>query len=146
MPRNDVWLVDHDLRETATKLKEKFPERLGHIDEARILFVRLKESRVSWYGKVWRVTPPFTLLIHGFEGIGIQIPDGFSIDFIVAINDNQVTGLLIPPAIEQIVLAHELFHIKDEKLLRHDIEDFRWVLEEFGLNWQDKRDANWSIV
>ena len=39
---------------------------------------------------------------------------------------------------QKIVALHELLHIdaEKEKLVKHNIEDFRVILEEYGINWE----------
>lgn len=41
---------------------------------------------------------------------------------------------------KKIVMIHELLHIDLEKgkLKKHDVEDFRDIIERFGLNWETK--------
>jgi len=47
----------------------------------------------------------------------------------------------LPKDKQKIVVIHELLHIdaESEKLLKHDIEDFRAILENYGINWQNEK-------
>ena len=38
---------------------------------------------------------------------------------------------------KMILIKHELMHIGKDKLVPHDIEDFRGIIEEYGLDWSE---------
>lgn len=54
--------------------------------------------------------------------------------YIITVYEPNVMGLSEEQL--QLVVFHELLHIStDGKLRSHDVQDFRTILEEFGLNW-----------
>ena len=133
-----VWMIDDGtLQSMAEKLQDKFPEKLGEIDLQKVMFVRVRGMKSNWAGKCFYVRPPWNLLTQAFNLFGGDISEPLDIRYIVAINDDLVRGIFILPEKEAMVILHEMLHIKEgmEGLVSHDIEDFAWMLNEFGIDW-----------
>jgi hypothetical protein len=112
----------------AQTLIGKFGQRLGHVDADKILFARVVGSSASWLGKVWRIKSPYHLLA--------AVDGGEAFEYILAINDDRCRGVFVSPLMEVMVVLHELQHIgRDGKLEKHDVEDFAWMIREFGVDW-----------
>jgi len=46
----------------------------------------------------------------------------------------------LTPDKQKIVVLHELLHIdiEHDKLKKHDVEDFKYILEKYGVSWETK--------
>jgi hypothetical protein len=137
---NQQWVIDDgSLRIKAEKLIQKYPAKLQHVDLSKIMFCRLVGGKVSWSGKCWSVQPPWNLLTMASASFGVVLSpeEQYDIKYIIALNDVLVRGIFTSPLKEVAVLLHELLHVRVdmEGCERHDIEDFAWMLHEFGIDW-----------
>lgn len=147
-----LWELEESLREKAKKLVDMFPDKLGHINLDSVAFVRTTNTRSSdkWYGKCWYIRLPLSMIpIHTLVRIKedkiIDIPEIDKIDnkyldikYIIGINDDSISTMNMDRNVaEKMVLLHELCHIKPDMdgIKDHDIKDFRWMLDSFGVNW-----------
>jgi len=128
---------------------------LDHIELQHVIFVRVNGMRRSekWIGKIWWIKPPLSLipyyLVENMVDTKLLLPntiinlkdkDLLDIRYIIAINDNgikNVSGDI--ETLELITLIHELKHIKIGMtgLAEHDSKDFKFVLNEFGVYWNE---------
>ena len=135
----ETWIIDDgELRMKAEKLVEKYEQRIGFVDLSKVMFCRLVGSKVSWAGKCWSVKPPWNLLTMASSIFGGKLDiEPFDIRYIIALNDTLIRGIFIAPEKEWAVILHELLHIRSdmEGCQPHDIEDFSWMLKEFGVDW-----------
>lgn len=147
-----LWGLEESLREKAKILIDIFPEKLGHINLDLVAFVRTISTRSSdkWYGKCWYIRLPLSIIpIHTLtrmkdDGV-IDVPEIEKIDvkyrdirYIIGLNDDKITTMNMDISVaEKMVLLHELCHIKRDMdgIEDHDIKDFRWMLDSFGVNW-----------
>lgn len=147
-----LWELDESLRERANDLVDKFPDKLGHIDLDFVAFVRTTNTRSSdkWYGKCWYIKPPLSIIpIHILVRIKndniMKVPSLEKIDqkyitikYIIGLNDDNISIMNMDKGTaEKMILLHELCHIKRDMdgIEQHDIKDFRWMLDSFGVNW-----------
>lgn len=151
----EVWEIDEGLRNTAANLLGQFPDELGHIELDQVIFVRangvaLSKTGVNWYGKCWlirvplKIIPQFLLLKMSHAGLvdvdTVTNALGYTLDpaYIIAINTDAIEDEGGPiDKIEAITLHHELLHISQdmEKLVKHDIQDFRSIIHKYGPYW-----------
>lgn len=146
------WAIDEGLRERAQNLIDKFPNLLEHIVLDQVMFVRLSGSKANWHGKCFFIgKAPMSLIpkyaIFRLASLGMfdmsqfdNVEQFFDTRFIVAINDDSISradGDI--QKVEDITLIHELMHIHRDcdKLVRHDIEDFKILVDQFGAYWTD---------
>jgi len=138
VPDSTVWVLDDGgMKQVALRLQDKFPEKIGHIDLEKVMFVRLVGGKVSWAGKCFHVRPPWHLLTQATAMFGAQMPEPLDIRYIIAVNDDLVRGIFIVKEKEVMVILHELLHVRRdmEGVVPHDTEDFSWMLSQFGINW-----------
>jgi hypothetical protein len=151
----EVWEVDEGLRNTAAQLLARFPDELGHIVLDQVIFMRangvkLSKTAPNWYGKCWlikiplKIMPRFTLLRLSHAGLidaeaAAEVLGGvLDPAYIVAVNNEAIEEEGGPiDKIEEVTLHHELLHISEDmdKLVQHDVKDFRSILQQYGLYW-----------
>lgn len=145
------WQIDEGLREQAQLLQNNFEDLIGHVNLDQVIFIRLMGSKAKWHGKCFFIgKPPLNLLpkfvvmqlskfnLLNTAGLSDFDLDIFDIRFAIVINDdsiNQADGDL--QRVEDITLIHEMMHIDPdgEKLVKHDIEDFKIIVDKFGPYW-----------
>lgn len=148
------WAIDEGLRDRAQNLIDKFPNLLEHVILDQVMFVRLTGSKSNWHGKCYFIgKAPMSLIpkfaVFRLASLGMfdmsqfaNIEQFFDTRFIIAINDDSISraeGDI--QKVEDITLVHELMHIHrdGDKLVRHDIEDFKILVDQFGAYWTDGR-------
>ena len=136
MAKAYIWKKSKKLKAKARLLKRRYGRLLREVKLKETRFVYLEEGgKLNWLGKVTRVQELFNLY---------TIPR--NLRFIVVLNKDKINAEFPKnhrKIITLIVLLHELLHIGPKgKLRRHDIEDFRVVLEKFGVNWTLPRSAS----
>lgn len=157
--RGEEWALDEGLRKVARDLVTEFSGEVGHVDLARVVFVRVSDPNAKWMGKCWYMAPPKTLLtwyayaalkrnriiVEDFEADKERVnflDELMTVSYIIALNDAALehfdageTGLREKQ--EKYTVLHELYHIKDtgEGIRKHDVEDFSDLLRKLGLDW-----------
>jgi len=121
-----------ELKEVVTKLKDAFPEKLSHIEEDKLLYASFskKESRVK--GKIGPVPPRYSIFLKNY-------------DYLLEIHKE--SWLLFDIGKRLYVVLHELCHIpidgftpgkKDyRKVIKHDLEDFKTLVREYGVDLEN---------
>ena len=151
------WSIDEGLRDRAAALIDAFPEQVGYVDIDKIIFLRLTGAAKSkWLGKCMyigrcpqNIIPKF--VAHRLNMMGLlnlqntsmadeEDLDLFDLRYIITINDDliqQASGDI--QKVEDITLLHELMHIHpdEDKLIKHDIEDFVALIDKFGAHWTE---------
>jgi len=147
-----VWSIDEGLRERARLIKDQFPGHIGHVDLDQIIFIRLSNAyKDKWHGKCYFIgRNPFPIIskfvcykLQSFGMLNLENTssidgDIFDLRFVIAINEDRISAQSGDiQRIEDIVLLHEMMHIKEslDGLEKHDIEDFKALLDEFGTGW-----------
>lgn len=149
------YAIDEGLRERAGMLIDSFHEKIGYIDLDKIIFLRLTGSpKGKWLGKCMyigacpvNIIPKF--VAHRLHSMGLlnlantsmaneDDIDLFDLRYIIIINDDLIQladGDL--QRVEDVTLLHELMHIhpNENKLVKHDIEDFVDLVDRFGAHW-----------
>lgn len=143
--KNETWEVDETLRKRAEVLVNEYTDQIGHVDLRHIVFVAVEGKNTTWMGKCFKIQPPHNLLplysvalLNIDPNVAKDLDDYLSVDYIIALNRDIIS--LVPQnkdKVIDIVILHELMHVDFEmhKLVKHDSEDFSWILKEFGVDW-----------
>lgn len=150
------WAIDEGLRERASALIDSFHDKIGYVDLDKIIFLRLTgASKSKWLGKCMyigkcpmNIIPKF--IVHRLQSMGLlnlahtSFEDGevdiFDLRYMIILNDDLIqSGEGDIQKIEDITLYHELRHIHpdEDKMIKHDLEDFRDIVATFGPYWTD---------
>lgn len=152
-PKDEIWEVDETLRERATALVLKYTDQIGHVDLRHVVFVRVEGKVAKWLGKCYpikvphSILPKYTLsLLNQFGAIDIaklkameySYEENFDIKYIIALNSDLLSQ--VPQNVDKVIdilILHELMHVDPDmkKTEKHDSEDFKWILREFGVDW-----------
>lgn len=158
----EVWLSDPDnlLRKQAETLCLNYENQLGVLDLTKVVFFRVLGHRdLKKKGCTWRLMPPYNKLLLGAPQLlasttttssGELIPDlhpitpdviaAIDIRIVIAIYDDHHSG----DSDRMHTLLHELYHIAPDtdmlKLRDHDVKDFSWLIQSFGLGGTDLAD------
>lgn len=157
----EIWALDDGLRKKAKALVDKYTE-VAHVDPDRIVFVRLLGKKQTGKkvkaGKCQKIKEAEALIpyhcIEFLKSLGLlddaQLQgienDLFDLRFIITIDDNALaaSGGNMEDT-EEVVLLHELMHINEDQngIEPHDSEDFKFILEAFGVRWfeEGRRDG-----
>lgn len=152
--KGSQWAIDEVLRDKAISLIHKYDHLVGHVDPAQVIFLRFTGSRqANWLGKTYFIDKtPLNIVgkyvVSKLAGYGLldlnQITgiedDLFDLRYIIAINDYAISeSPAFPDKVEEITLLHELMHISPclEKIVKHNVEDFKEILDEFGTHWDE---------
>lgn len=150
------WSIDEGLRERAEAIIESFSKTIGHVDLDKIIFLRLTGAAKSkWLGKCMyigkcpmNIIPKYvtqklySMGLLKLDGTSFQGEDVsfFDLRYIIALNDDLIQGCEGDiQKIEDITLYHELRHIHpdEDKLVKHDLEDFKDIVHDFGPYWSE---------
>jgi hypothetical protein len=155
------WILDEGLRTVARDLIVDFQNEVGHVDLAKVVFVRVSDPAAKWLGKCWYIAPPKNILpwyaymalkknqiiVEDFDETAEHtqfLDELLATNYIIALNnaalerfDAGETGLREKQ--EKYVLLHELCHIKvnHDGIRKHDIEDFSDILRKLGIDWAE---------
>ena len=107
--------------ELAKKILNENKFNFDLIDILDIQFVRVIGENPKKYADIRKISYPASLFTH----------KKYLISFYDSFEDLTLDK-------KEIVIAHELMHIdaEHEKLIQHDIQDFRQILEIYGVNWE----------
>lgn len=151
------WAIDEGLRERAAALIDSFNDQIGYIDLDKIIFLRMTgAAKAKWLGKCMyigkcpmNIIPKYVtqklksmdlLNLYNTSAIDEDNIALFDLRYIIAINDDLLqAGEGDIQKIEDITLYHELRHIHpdEDKLIKHDLEDFRDIVDKFGPYWPE---------
>jgi predicted metallopeptidase len=114
--------VSNEFKEIAEKLIDKYPNAFGHIELDKVLILSETEKSPKKYADIRRIGFPYSFLT--------------AYKFIIIIYEPKLLGLTDAQKI--MVCYHELLHIDSDfdKLLKHNIEDFRELISKYGVNWE----------
>ena len=124
MPRVEYELAD-DVRELAKVVFEEDQKAdgwLGYIDIDAIIFIRTNRKSKRTVANMGSVKAPYHLITKAL--------------YICTIYSNKYDDL--PEEKQKIVLQHELQHCDfefDGKTRKHDVEDFKNIIDKHGLEW-----------
>lgn len=115
-----------DIKSIATKLINKFPDNFSTFDVDQILFLMETTKSPKKYADVKKVQPPYTYITN--------------VKFIITVYEKNI--LDFSDAQMHALVLHELMHIDENftKLVKHDLEDFRAIVDLFGSNWDSNPD------
>ncbi|MDC1299895.1 putative metallopeptidase [bacterium] len=147
------WSIDEGIRERALAIIESFPEEAGHVDVNQVIFVRINGSKAKWLGKCYFIDKtPIALIpkfvVYQLSKFGLldlskaSTPDGdiFDLKYVIVLNDDAISGSVGElQRVEDATLLHELMHISPcgTKLVKHDLEDFKGLVDKFGAHWDE---------
>jgi len=125
------WSKRDDIKPIVSELIEMYPDHLSHIRPSRIGYVAFSKKKSKKQAFVQPVKPIFGLFAD--------------IDYILAVHvENWV---LLGTSEKYLLVFHELLHIPPEgfdenskqyrKSIDHDIKDFSYILQHFGIHWED---------
>jgi len=123
------WVLCPEAKELVEKIIEKFPAHFSDIDPNHISCVMCVGGKPPNGGRTLAKIYVIPERIRCAAGTPyryvLEVYDGNWLD----LNDNQ----------KQVVIFHELMHIDPEsdppKLRKHDVEDFRILLESWGIDY-----------
>jgi len=144
--------VDNTLRDRAYQLMKvpKFQPLISHVDLNQVIFLRVSSKKGDWHGKCMYIgKAPQSIIasyvvneltekgmidlanVRGFDS------NMFDIRYLILINNDSISMTESPERVEDVTLVHELMHIKrtSDGVEKHDIEDFRDLVQEFGPYW-----------
>lgn len=144
--------VDAALKERAHQLMEcdKFQHLISHVDLDQVIFLRVNSKKANWLGKciyigkapnniiskyvVSELSRMGLLNLSNISGFDDNI---FDLRYIILINDDTIRMTEDPTRVEDGTIVHEMMHIKagGEGLVKHDMEDFRDLVQAFGPYW-----------
>ena len=115
-----------DIKQIAEKLINKFPNNFSMFDADQILFLLETTKSPKKYADVKKVTPPYTYITN--------------VKFIITVYEKNI--LEFSDAQLHALILHELMHIDEnfDKIVKHDLEDFRVIVDLFGSNWDTNPD------
>jgi hypothetical protein len=150
------WSIDEGLRKRAQDLMQSFDEDIGHVNLDQVIFLRLSGSKATWHGKCFYIgKAPMSIIaryvaqklltigVINLNGTSLNVDsmgDLFDLRFIIAINDDSIQSAHGDiQRVEDVTLLHELMHIDStcEKLVKHDLEDFKSLVDRFGAHWTE---------
>lgn len=116
----------NEIKDIASRLINKFPENFSAFDVDQMLFLMETSKSPKKYADVRKVNPPYTYVT--------------SVKFIMTVYEKNI--LEFSDAQLHALVLHELMHIDETftKLLKHDLEDFRAIVDLFGSNWDTNPD------
>jgi len=125
------WSKRDDIKPIVSKLIEMYPDHLSHIRPSQIGYVAFSKKKSKKQAFVAPVRPMVGLFVN--------------MDYILAVHiENWV---LLETSEKYLLVFHELFHIPSEgfdedskqyrKTVDHDIKDFAYILQHFGIHWED---------
>lgn len=116
-------LENPEIESLAKKVIEKDVLGLGSIDVKDLQFVRVVGKDAKKYADIRKIGYPANL----FTG---KI-------FLISFYD---IFEALPIEKKEIVVVHELMHIDtaNDKIKKHDIEDFRDIIKTYGIDWEIK--------
>lgn len=124
---SDTRTVSEYFTQMAEDLIEN-EEKLKHLRQAPIRIVYLESThKKKSKGKI----------IHGqCEKVQEKNKWGIPADFTITIFKPNVQGMTGGQL--RILMFHELLHIgEDYELAPHDLEDFRYIVDQFGVDWDE---------
>lgn len=73
-----------------------------------------------------------------------KIPDKYKwaipADFTITLFEPNITGISKEQL--KILILHELLHVGNGEIIPHDVEDFRMIIDRYGLDWASKNEPN----
>lgn len=124
----DKRRISDEYNEIAQALIDERPE-LAHIKENEISIICLASEHKKKSGD--------KLILGQCEKIAEKYKWGIPCDFTITIFEPNVAGLSDEQL--KIVIFHELLHVgvDDDRLyiVPHDLEDFKLIISEFGIDW-----------
>lgn len=125
------WAKQEDIRPIVSELIELYPDHLSHVRPSRIGYVAFSKKKSKKQAFVAPVKPMFGLFAN--------------VDYILAVHIENWVMLTVSE--KYLLIFHELLHIPPEgfdenskqfrKTLDHDVKDFSYILQQFGINWED---------
>lgn len=128
------WYKMPELKDLVEQLMktEEFKQKLAHIVPDRILYANFSKKESEIKGKIGQVPPRFAIFLEDF-------------DYFLEVN--QENWLESNEGQKLYIILHELFHIPVEgfdkeskqykKTIKHDLEDFRALVREFGVDCEN---------
>jgi predicted metallopeptidase len=126
------WSKRDDIKPIVSELIQKYPELLSHLRPSSIGYLAFSKKRSSFQAKIHGIRPMYAIL-H---------PD---VEYILTVHLENWMQLDISE--KYVLILHELLHIPQggfdadskeyHKCVKHDIQDFSYILTHFGINWED---------
>lgn len=121
----EYCLINPEIENLASEIIKDDNDRLGLalIRLEDIQFVRIQGKESKKYADIRKIGYPAKLFTNKI----------FLISFYDIFDE-------LPIEKKKIVIAHELMHIDmvNDKLKKHDVEDFRDIIRVYGLDWEIK--------
>lgn len=137
MPRGKKhWEIREDYRKYVKKAKRLFPTILGHVHTKRVALVGFSCATSRVAARIYPNRYPWSLLLPNYDYVISVWSTRFD-------NDEKYFRVFL--------MLHELLHIPDEgheegsfayrKTVNHDIEDFKWLREAYGIHLDSMKDV-----
>lgn len=82
------------------------------------------------------------IVLADCEKLSDKVSELTGIDFVITFYAD-AEGLTMVG--HRILMQHELLHIgwdgEHKSIVQHDVDEFRWIIEKYGLDWQKEADA-----
>jgi hypothetical protein len=140
MPKKDVvreeksYTILGDANDMVSQLAAKYPKILWAVNPEQIVVLGVtnkeRPKTMLKLAQVRRLTPQIRTLIHHLSGKYKYIVEVYCGDWVAWSNPRR-----------QCIMLHELAHIpnpNDTGLVKHDTEDFTFILDAFGLDWASR--------
>jgi len=131
-----ILKLREDYRPLLLETKKLFPTLLGHVKTKRIALVGMYARKSGFIGRIFANRPPYSLLVEDYD---------YLIMFWSTRFDDK------PHSYKIYVMLHELAHITEggfvngapdyRKCIRHDIEEFTFLAERYGINLENVKDV-----
>jgi predicted metallopeptidase len=130
------WEIRDDYRRDLRKAKKLFPTILGHVRTSRVALVGFYCASSKVGARIYPNRRPYSLLL----------PD---VDYLISIwstrYDNEEryyrVFLMLHEAVHIPPEGHEEGSIGYRKIVEHDIEDFKFLREAYGLHLDNMKDV-----
>lgn len=132
-----IWEVRPDYRPLLVRAKKLFPTLLGHVKIDRIFLVGFRSRNSRYIAKISGNKRPWSIALPQYD---------YAIQFWSTRFDDKEKSYKL------FVVVHELFHIlrggfeegnrkEYRKCLHHDVEDFSFLLDLYGIHLEKVEDV-----
>jgi hypothetical protein len=130
------WEIREDYRRYMRKAKRLFPTILGHVNIKRVAVVGFSCATSRVAARIYPNGRPWSMLLPDY-------------DYIISVWSTRFDNA--EKSFRVFLMLHELLHIPQEgheegaygyrKTVSHDIEDFKWLREAYGIHLDNMKDV-----
>jgi len=126
------WSSMPELEDVVKLVKKAFPEKFAHIDPKKILYACYSKKQSRSKARIVSISPRYSIFLPGFVYVLEIHKESWE-------SDDEGNRLY--------TIMHELLHIPDggftpddkkfKRLARHNIEDFRALVRDYGVDLEN---------